>query len=1207
MSINKHLRFHRRFAGREDEKTESPLSKIADRLVEAHAERENDRLVAAEDRAVQAGHDATIDAVTRFERRNTQASWNDDACPAVMKFDLYEAVKDASKANPTDRGLKTASLIVYNSWSDDVSGTYSLAGLRNLSARIAQEQPKTKIGAVIDNTLAKVGFNTLKDLPGLARVASRIESQDQYDSTIAANGLDGPENIRARAFIRALLEMSPENSTNTSTESTVDRIATRLAQLGMDEFGAQPEGQDEPDMSEGVDNTGEPAAESSEAVEPDMPPHDEVDETSTEIESPVSGETLVLELGVAEPEGAIDGMEPESIGEEHEQDSGAPMNPMGDGHGVMANMSILGQLSDMVDSEELETPNDLAYENIAEEYPEDMAGVEIGDSSSSTVIDDPSSGEKLRITIEPVQDELESGMDLDQDVGEGDHGLEMAGAGDMELCAEHNMPMDACMSQHGDFHKEGPDMEHEAGANEDEIGNDMRMSGAIYKEDEAKDDKNPWAVDYDKMKNKLPKSKSKSKKSYKVYATIAGETSDEPMDSFTAYSMRDALKRVSSFGVDGQVLGNVDTVSREAYVLLGAARGDWLHITADAFAVPVAPQPGNAVNIPEDGAKALRSNGVSESDGSGATGKKPPKEMPKPKKMARAISRDEIVKVASNLGIDAVSVESNLLNGEPVQRHGWTLKVNASDEIELYRNDIRTRTASILNMDNVIADFQAGVVASVPDVSIRVAELFQLRCAQCKSINEYVMPESATDLNCDCGFVAKASALTNAFAKISTRSTSDYILTIEVPPGKGDRDFKVNAKRIANAVRQVVASAEIASFPEVHTAEVVLRNVEASAVNRIERVVNDVFGSRVTSKSAQYVGKTPAMESRPGLEDPSMQAPMQTVDTQPGAQKDKMQNALDPLQPGKMGPTAGAGDEMEMSASDDEHMASNDPEMLHTAQMLMMADEPKSPMDGPADSLAIAEEPMSGDMPSMEEESLPGAGDEGGMAQPLDAPMGDPNSPISSMAGDVLDPEGKDAANSALLHYRNQGMGVLDALAEFKSQYSDFIDGFGEDASPERHLAEAEVVRIAGEVYSKPALIQRAAAMVEKALSMYASIFDAGQRLAFEAPKVNKPKPKVKVSPPGPDSSDKEPNFGPKGKSKSQAKPQGKHPDPKMAPDTSDAEPNFGDHPFGSDAQAGSRAKQKGTSYPNTSLGKDSDTAKNGIPTPGVSKGSQGK
>src|SRR5262249_53910871 len=160
----------------------------------------------------------------------------------------------------------------------------------------------------------------------------------------------------------------------------------------------------------------------------------------------------------------------------------------------------------------------------------------------------------------------------------------------------------------------------------------------------------------------------------------------------------------------------------------------------------------------------------------------------------------------------------------------------SDDEIEFGKISTSPRTASILKLDDVIRDFQAAIVMDEPDVRVSLAELFQARCASCHSVNEYVMPEEAMPLTCStCDHVASAAPVAAAFERSAQLRSAgskprDYLITVEVPGGRDERDFTLNAKRLLSAVRAINASADMETDSSIRTAELTVRKVDAASL-----------------------------------------------------------------------------------------------------------------------------------------------------------------------------------------------------------------------------------------------------------------------------------------------------------------------------------------------------------------------------------------
>jgi hypothetical protein len=171
--------------------------------------------------------------------------------------------------------------------------------------------------------------------------------------------------------------------------------------------------------------------------------------------------------------------------------------------------------------------------------------------------------------------------------------------------------------------------------------------------------------------------------------------------------------------------------------------------------------------------------------------------------------------------------------------------------------------------------------------------------------------------------------------------------------------------------------------------------------------------------------------------------------------------------------------------------------------------------------------------------------------------------------GDKLSGEEIEAVRAALTHYRNQGVGPMVALDQLSSQYKDLFNRYGEKEERNRHMVEAEAMRIAAEVWTRSAILPSAGEPITMAAKM-------------EPGKINTQQPDaVSVeSDLGPDSSTED--LLPEPKINTQTPPGGSMSDTSMNQTPGDAafsvpKPKT-QHPA---------TDQKGTSLGDTNMGKD--------------------
>lgn len=129
-----------------------------------------------------------------------------DDTPIAMRFDIFNAVKQASKQHQKDIGLKRFSTHLERLWHEEPLGTISAGALTRLRDHYQSQNPRSSVGNIVDTVVPKVSFNNLP-VAKLARIAAEIDSQEDYDTAIIRHGLhrDNVHCIRARTFIRELV------------------------------------------------------------------------------------------------------------------------------------------------------------------------------------------------------------------------------------------------------------------------------------------------------------------------------------------------------------------------------------------------------------------------------------------------------------------------------------------------------------------------------------------------------------------------------------------------------------------------------------------------------------------------------------------------------------------------------------------------------------------------------------------------------------------------------------------------------------------------------------------------------------------------------------------------------------------------------------------------------------------------------------------
>jgi len=440
----------------------SRLADIAGRLVEENEERESRRMAEADLRDALAGQGPMLDTLQRALVAEQRESLTDSRLPAVLTFDAYCIIKDASKESPDDRGLKQASHALYDRWNQDPLGYMTVGELVSYRDHFLDMFPKSAAKRVFDVSIPEVGFQTLTDLPLLTRIASEVVDQESYERAVEANGLDGdrPECWRARAYIKGIANLAESADRFELRQPTLREASERALLHVAQELG----GHESPEKLDGTEGM----PESMHAPGEEELPHNEYSEEMASIESPITGEELVVELGVRD-EQRVDGMEPD----EHEGKSpaSAPLP------GMFENRAQLEER----EHEMTEGPGgEMGDEMMVEERAEARETV--------TTIVDPTSGQELQLTLSVIEDEEE----VEEEPG-------------FERGKSLETPMLNEMDELGGGH-----MERESSSRQAKAPPGREKQVKELKKKPGVD--NPFAVawsSYDKSHGKKPKSKSK--------------------------------------------------------------------------------------------------------------------------------------------------------------------------------------------------------------------------------------------------------------------------------------------------------------------------------------------------------------------------------------------------------------------------------------------------------------------------------------------------------------------------------------------------------------------------------------------------------------------------------------------------------------------------------------------------------------------------
>ena len=663
-----------------------PLLEVGERLVRGMEQREAARMERVAQRAPGGG--AAFAALKARVAAAGAAALNDSSLPAIMRFDLAQALRQASEAESADRGLRHAAMLARDLWFKEPTGVASVGEVHELREHCLSRQRNSKVGSAVEAALTRRGFSTLP-AARLGRIASKLVGADESAVAAAfqAHGLagDAPAQLRAQAFVRALAGLPA--MTLSEPGDVVSRLARRMGQsedvgAGIPEDGAEETGVE---IGEGEEGAAEDPFDSS--SDDDV---DEGAETGAEVDSPNTGQPMSVSL------------ETQDVSDVPGEGEGATSLAGADAGGLpdMETFDIVGQLEDFAGAadSEIEGPMDPAdADGAADAADADANAAEMNDTSimsgqNSVIVPDPTTdGEQdVRITVEPVEPQM-----VDAGPGAGAPG---AGA----------LPMGPPDLPGGGFAGEGEAMAAQG------AGGEPKMAFVV------------WAYE-------------------------GGRRGSVPLERFHARSMGHALKHIAGFGVKGTVACNMRAPEREAVVDLGAGVLLHVAAVSGAtdrkFKPKINTQQPDQMNVPsggslfttEKGMTSSRSSTVpgisktetptseqsesgerseSEGDGDGVEGSGSEWQKPWEKKDGGVrLARREVESRCAAMGLKAGEVEHKLLSNLRVEAGAWAMYVDDTDEIVLMRADRKTAGKgaarfSLVDVDRAVDEFMVHVAAS---------------------------------------------------------------------------------------------------------------------------------------------------------------------------------------------------------------------------------------------------------------------------------------------------------------------------------------------------------------------------------------------------------------------------------------------------------------------------------------------------------------
>ena len=189
-------------------------------------------------------------------------SATDENLPVIAKFDTFTFVKKQASLLPSDAGLKKLSKHIESVWHSDPMGVFTYGQVASLANIYGDQFPRSKASAALKNACIAHGLHKLP-VAKLARIASRVDDQESYDSLIDSNGLSGnnPEQIRARTLIRGLVSMRDiqleSDADHNAFSSVDDRVANSLVKMAADDddLSSNPFADDDSSDSDTDDDT----------------------------------------------------------------------------------------------------------------------------------------------------------------------------------------------------------------------------------------------------------------------------------------------------------------------------------------------------------------------------------------------------------------------------------------------------------------------------------------------------------------------------------------------------------------------------------------------------------------------------------------------------------------------------------------------------------------------------------------------------------------------------------------------------------------------------------------------------------------------------------------------------------------------------------------------------------------------------------------
>lgn len=958
-------------------------------------------------------------AAKAIAEREAQAEANDPTIVAT-RHDIRSAAMSACASRPSDSGLRSLVAALKKRWDDSPSGVVSRAELGRLAAHFDRQYPNSLASDVLKkagaSSLARVDRKKLNKLAEqIVRVQDPEERRSVFARSLKEHGFSGasPDAVRARFYLEGRIAQLQD----LNNAAPIDSGAP--SDMSMPDAAPSPAG---PDADIGV------------------PPHEEAEETSAEVVSPSTGETLVVELA---PSG--------------DAPADAPQESLAD----------FGEVSAFLRSAAFDTDQALRelgpyIETTGQLFPTKqgilrnlMQKVRAGSYSSGQavklwklLVDEGAKAYVREFAMGAVQNvftaavrdklarQLEEKYAAPLQSGEYEYLVHQAQL-DLTPVDDEADPADS-MAMTPD---QTPTVEEEPLSDQEAVIEDPSKPGEM-------------------LKLTIEPALEEDAQEVQEFSVFEGEDDlSPPSMTVEAFSMRDAIARIALSDRYSKRLENArvsaypSSFERCAEVGdLTVVRADLLSLARAADAKPVvaesAPTPSETVPVSE--AQELR-----------------------------LLTAAQAQAVCDMIGYTEKALTASIMRGEPVTFGKWSMVIDDSGDIAVKKTGAKkAKSFPLSKRADAVRAMAVRIAESAKlrePAAVDASPIYTVKCLACKSQGLYPLDKAAA---VQCGACKKGisvHAVKTAVDAQAAKPAQDYLVAIRFPSfgNKDAQALALNGERARTLIAEVAKNHEVLSDAGGEMA-VVVRSASLATINRIKTVLSDRLGV-----TAQALPANPAQRAMM----PNAQPPMPGVGApaSPAAPAPPAQGPLQPtpnVAPGQTptAPRPAAGSDAQAQAMEKVKdmgnvMAQKNAEKQQAAtSKFAVRVRGQAVIDLPAEA-PPAEAPLP-DAPA----KLPAAEilPEGELAVEEFAPAEDIGA--LDVATSVIDAEGEDLVKSAITHYRNTGSGVATAIKDFLTQYKAFLDDFGDETSPERQMAEAAVLRIAKEVYEKPAVLREASA-----------------------------------------------------------------------------------------------------------------------------------